>query len=144
MSDITRTTPSVDGWSANRCVVLSGLVAGEALTSGDAVFIHTDGKVYQADAADHKDTLTLEAGDTDPVLDISKFDGFVQADYVAAEGGVTLFGQGAILTKYAASLTAGSFYWVSGTQGSLADARVATNDSPVAKSISTTEILVLR
>jgi len=143
MADLTRTN---NAWidATNIGVRISGLQAGEALVAGDAVFIHTDGKLYQSDAADHKDTVTLEAGGTDPVLETSKFDGFVMADYASGEGGVTVYGFGSILTKYSASQTAGSFYWISGTQGSLSDAKIGTNDSAVAKSISTTDILVLR
>jgi hypothetical protein len=143
MSDLTRNAPSVDGFSANRGVVITQLKAGEALSAGDTVFIHSDSKVYQSDAVDHVDSLTLEAGTTDPVITVSKFDGMVNADYAVGEP-VTIFGAGNILTKYATGLTPGAFYWVSGTQGSLSDARVASNDSAVAKAVSTTDVLVLR
>jgi hypothetical protein len=142
MADLTRVSPNVDAISAAGGVRITELLAGEALSAGDAVFIHSDGKVYQADAADHKDDLTLEAGTTDPVLSISKFDGMVNEDYAVGEP-VTIFGAGCIF-GYGSSLTPGAFYWVSGTQGALSDARVATNDSAVAKAISTQDILILR
>lgn len=143
MSDLTRNAPSVDGFSANRGVVITQLKAGESLSAGDSVFVHSDGKVYQADAVDHVDTLTIETGTTDFAITVSKFDGMVNADYAVGEP-CTIFGAGNILTKYATGLTAGAFYWVSGTQGALSDARVATGDSAVAKAISTTDVLVLR
>jgi hypothetical protein len=146
MADLTRTNPYPDA-SNLVGVRLTGIIAGEALTAGDAVFIHSDGKAYQADAADHKDTLTTDddnAGTDTTTWDTSKFDGFVVADYAVGEGSVTVWGRNSIITKYAAGMTPGAFYWISGTQGSLSDARIAAYDVAVAKAISATDILVLR
>jgi hypothetical protein len=145
MGDLTRNNPYID--ATNVGVRISGVIAGEALTAGDAVFIHTDGKAYQADAADHTETFTSvddNAGTDSTVWDTSMFAGFVLADYAAGEGSVTIFGMGCILTKYSASQTPGPPYWVSGTQGSLSTTRVGTGDVAVARAISTTDILVLR
>jgi hypothetical protein len=144
MADITKVSPSVEPRSAMRAVILEGdLLAGEALSAGDAVFIHSDGKLYQSDAVDHVDTLELTDSGTDTIdIVVSKFVGMVNEDYAAGEP-VTVFGHGAIF-NYGSGLTEGAFYWVSGTQGALSDARVATGDSAVAMAISTQDILVIR
>lgn len=145
MADLTvNSKVSVDAYATMRGEVFSnGLVAGEALSKGDAVFLHTDGKLYQSDAADHIDSLTLEAGATDPVLQTSKFIGFVIEDYAAGDV-VSVFGKGCVITNYATGMTPSASYWVSGTQGKLSDARISTNDSAVAMALSATDIRVLR
>lgn len=141
MADLTKVNPNVDGISASKGVTISELLAGEALSAGDSVYIKSDGKVWKA-VSTVKDTLTVETGTTDFAIDVAKFDGLVNSDYAAGEP-VTIFGLGCIF-GYGSGLTPGAFYWVSDTAGKLATARMATGDSAVAKAVSSTDILIIR
>ena len=76
-------------------------------------------------------------------ISVTRFNGFVNDDYVAGDA-VTIFGLGAIISNYAAGLTIGASYFVSETVSKIADAQVATGDYPIAKSISATDIIVTR
>jgi hypothetical protein len=132
MADITKlTTVGVDGLSAQRCVILSGdIFAGEVITSGAAVFVHTDGLVMNA----------VQASGSAGAM--AKFDGMVDRAYTAGQS-VTVFGAGAILGYAGATLTPGAYLYPSATKGKIGDAIVSTNDKPVAKAITASDILVL-
>jgi hypothetical protein len=140
MSDLTkRTSPpvGVDPVSAQRCVILSnGLQAGVALTRGDACYIDSNSLVQKA-------VTTVNSPSTGTFMR-SAFDGIVGETYISGAFGVTLYGQGAIFGYAASGLTVGTHLWASATAGKIADAKVATNDEPIAKVISATEILVIR
>lgn len=110
------------------------VVAGEAITAGNACFIHTDGLAYQCDATDHTG-----------IANVSKFDGIaVSACSIGAP--ITLFGVGAKIKITDTVQTIGTFWYVSNTQGQLYDAKVATADTylPVVKFISATVAQVVR
>lgn len=52
MAEVSKTgTPTLSTAVPSSEHQITGLVAGEALAGGDAVFIHTDGLVYQADGS---------------------------------------------------------------------------------------------
>lgn len=130
MADLTKGTIGVDAISASRALILTGLIAGEALLAGDAVYIKSDGKVYQAVST----ALDL--------LGDAAFDGMVNSAYAAGDA-VTVFGQGTIMS-YGASLTPGALYFVSAAAGKLSDAAIVVGDIQICKAISASEIVVLR
>ena len=106
--------------------------AGEALVAGYACVIKSDGKVYHAGTAVVTGTNAV------------KFDGFVPMDKAIGDP-VTLIGQGNVMTLDGnAGLTAGTDYYLSATAGVLSDAKIAGQDLPVARAISTSAIRVLR
>ena len=108
--------------------------AGEALVGGYACLIKSDGKVYHAGTAISGGTGTNAV----------KFDGFVTRDYASGDA-VTLIGQGNVLTLDGnAGLTVGTDLYLSATAGVLSDAKIAGQDLPVARAISTSAIRVLR
>jgi hypothetical protein len=110
------------------------VVAGEAINAGDACFIHTDGKAYQCDSADHTG-----------IANVSKFDG-ISINACSIGGTTTLFGVGAKIKLTDTAQTIGSFWYVGANQGVLYDTKVATADTylPVVKFISATVAQVVR
>lgn len=140
MSDLTKRTspaPRVEPMSAQRCVIFSnGLQAGVALTAGDACYIDSNGRVQ-------KSVSTVNSPSTGTFMR-SAFDGIVGQSYASGSIGVTLYGPGAKFGYAASGLTIGQHLWVSNTAGKIADAKVATNDEPIAKVISATDIIVIR
>jgi hypothetical protein len=130
MADLTISNFGIDGFSAQKCVSISELHAGEALTKGEACRIDSDGKVYGAVS-----TETTISG-------VSDFDGFAMRA-VTSGGAVTLFGLGAIC-NYAESMTPASFLYVSDTKGKLGTTAQNVADKPVAKVITDSEIVVIR
>ena len=142
MADITRKSAlGVDADSMLRCVQLGQgkIVAGEALSKFDALYLKSDGKFWKA-VSTVKVTRTIETGTTDFTEDISSFAGLAYTEY-AVGSPVTCLGVGAIV-DYETDLTPGSGLFVSDTAGNLADARVATGDTPVAMALSASKIIV--
>lgn len=139
MSDLTKRTsppPAVEPLSANRCLKFSnGLKAGVTLARGDACYIDSNGLVQQA-------VSTVNSPNTGTFMR-SAFDGIVDENIISGSS-VTLFSIGAIYGYAASGLTIGQHLWISNTAGKLANAKVATNDEPVAKCISATDIVVIR
>lgn len=146
MADITKLAiAGIDGVTAIECgLKISELFAGEVLGALDAVYIEDDGTVMKA-------VSTEAAADGS-----AKFDGFVAKSCAIGEP-VTIFSTNNILTKYAAGLTPGAFYYVSDTAGKIADASTADTlevavdtesfelfvDRPIGKAVNTTDIRVL-
>jgi hypothetical protein len=131
-ADITKlSTAGVDGISANRCIVLSELFAGEALAKADACYIRSDGLVYKA-VSTHQATLT----------GFADFDGFTDRAVKSGQP-VSLFGHSAIF-GYAAAMTPGQPLFVSSNAGLISDTKVAANDTPIAKAISLTDFKVIK
>ena len=52
-----------------RCVYIAGLLAGETLAKGDAVYIKSDGKVWRS-VSTVKDDYTVETGAVDYVRNL--------------------------------------------------------------------------
>lgn len=140
MTNLTKRTspaPQVEPLSAERCVVFSnGLQAGVALSKGDACYVDSNGLVQ-------KSVSTVNSPNTGTFMR-SAFDGLVGQEYASGTKGVTLYGIGAKFGYAASGLTIGQHLWITATAGALGDAKIATNDEPVAKVISATDIIVIR
>jgi hypothetical protein len=110
------------------------VVAGEAITAGDACFIHTDGKAYQCDSTDHTG-----------IANVTKFDG-ISINAVTAGDPVTLFGIGAKIYLTSTDQTIGTFWYVGANEGVLYDTKVASADTylPVVKFITANVAQVVR
>ena len=130
MTAVTITNPGLDGVSAVKGgLMISGLFAGEALAKGSAVYIKNDGLVY------------LAVSTATEATNVAAFAGLVERAYAAGDP-VTIFGQGNIF-QLSTSLTPGALLYVSATAGSLDSAKIASSDTPKAKCISTTSVVIL-
>ena len=127
MAAITRVNPSPDASTAMFCRQVTGLLAGEAITVGQACYIASTGRVMLADGG---------AADAEAV-----FVGLA-ANTVAAGQPVTLLGAGC-RWKYATGLTPGASYYVSATDGALDTAATTGGTVAVAFAIDTTDIMVI-
>ena len=107
--------------------------AGEALTAGMGVFIHTDGTFHKID----KTVVTI--------ANVSKWYGIVVSAAAVGEP-ITAFGIGAKVYISDTSYTIGTFWYVSATAGSFYDAAVATADTylPCLKFITAHVVEVVR
>ena len=111
-----------------RCPVLSGLVAGEALLAGAPCYIAAaDGKVYMSDG-----TADNEA---------ARFFGITPTDYLAGEP-VSLYGPGARLRYAASGLTVGPLFAAT-TAARFDTAATTGGTAPVAVVLSATDIQVV-
>ena len=108
-------------------------VAGQALAAGDACFVHTDGKAYKCDSADHASG------------NISFFEG-ITVNAVSAGQPTTLFGIGSKIYMTDTVVTIGSFWYVGANEGVLYDTKVATSDTalPVGKFITAHVMEIVR
>src|SRR5690349_16273398 len=106
MANITPASVSLDGSTGSFALQIPDLVAGEALTAGNAVYIKSDGKVWKSNGT----AATAPAG----------FVGIVVKDYAVGRA-VTVWSVGTRM-RYAAGMTPGAPLFVSGTAGALADA----------------------
>lgn len=141
MANVTKASViSVDANSAKKVPPISPLTAGEDLSAGSACYIKTsDGLVYECESSQ---TIDGKA----------RYLGFAPVAYLSGEV-VTLFSKGIRFT-YGASMTAGTYLWISQTVARLADIPTVTvgvlyvdqfsGDDPVAIALSSTDILVLR
>jgi hypothetical protein len=130
MALITRSASAgIDMASAMFAPQVSGLVAGEALDVSAPCYIHTDGKVYMADAT-AADAKAKVAGWTPKAYNLGEV--------------VTLFGIGAKYHYSDGLLTPGQILYVGATKGRL-DAAATTGDSVgVAQAIDANKIRVTR
>ena len=127
MATITRVNPSPDAATAMYARNYSGLLAGEAITIGQACYIKSDGKAWLTDGS---------AADAEAV-----FVGLA-ARTAAAGQPVTLLGANS-RWKYGSGLTPGARYYVSVTDGALDDAATTGGTVAVAIAIDTTDIMVI-
>jgi hypothetical protein len=105
---------------------ISGLFAGEAISSGDACYIKTsDGKVYKSTGA---------AANAAAVVD-----GFALADCPIGEALSLYWG---VNLRYGASLSPGSFAYLDTTAGGLSDAATTGGTVPIGRVIDATRIYV--
>lgn len=129
MALVTRATDaSVDASTAMVAPQITGLIAGEDIDAAAPCYIHTDGKVYMADAtaADAKANLA----------------GFAPR---AAKSGqpVTLYGAGTRM-KYGSGLTPGAKLYIGATKGRLDTAATTGDAVGVAQVVTPTDIRVTR
>lgn len=130
MALVTRSTgASIEMSSALYAPQLPGLIAGEALDVAAPCYIHTDGKVYMADAtaADAK----------------AKVAGWTPKAYNLGEP-VTLFGVGAKFHYSDGLLTPGQLLYVGATKGRLDTATTTGDSAGVAQAIDASKIRVIR
>jgi hypothetical protein len=139
MANLTRTTytgssPNKQGFPGPSLATISpgpehqiaGLVAGEALTIGDMVYIKSDGKLWKADGTG-ANAAALAVG--------MVFQTTAVGEAVTAYHGVLVY--------YGSSLTPGARYYVSATAGFL-DATTTTGGTvPVALAYDANTIFVL-
>jgi hypothetical protein len=109
---------------------VTGLIAGEALDYFALVYIKTsDGKVYNATGAANTAPATVR--------------GIVPGKHATGDKDVTIY-FGSVTVNYATGLTAGTNYFLSGTNaGGLADAASTGGLTVIAFSIDTTRIRFL-
>lgn len=133
MASITCTSGTVS--AIENGLVMKG-IASETLGVGAPVKFGVSGLVELAVSTEWFATGT--AGLTD-------FDGIVVQKYFANDA-VTVYGMGCVIGNFAAGMTAGQALWIDSVPGSLSNVPVAAagTDSPVAKAISTTDIVVKR
>ena len=114
---------------ARRIIAPSNFTAGEALTAGDTIYFKaSDGFVYKADADADESTYN--------------FIGFSKIDYSSGATTVQVI-TGGIVEKTAWGLTAGSWYYISGTAGAIS-ATPGTRTLEVGIALSTTELLIVQ
>lgn len=119
-------TPSISTAAPPTSCSVSGLIAGEALTAGDACYIKTsDGKVYKSNGT---------AANAAAVVD-----GFAPADCPIGEA-TSLYWH--VNFRYGAALSPGSFVYLSTTAGLLEDAATTGGTVPVGRVIDATRIWV--
>lgn len=109
---------------------LSG-TTGAAIDAGAPCYLNSDGRIYMSGSAIVDDT-----GHTN-------FVGFTVQSYSASQP-CTLFGLGSRIHYADSGLTIGARGWSGSVVGLLWDAKGATNDVPLVKVVSATDILVVR
>lgn len=129
MADITRiTTPSLSSVlpnpSANK---ITGLLAGEALTVGDACYIKSDGKVWKSNGT----AATAPA----------KVDGWCLVAAAVNEGVTLVFD---VNIEYATGMTPGARYYASTNAGLIADGATTGGTAPIAFAVDATRIRALQ
>lgn len=113
---------------AQYIIAPSDFTAGEDLTAGDAVYFKvSDGKIWKAD--------------TDADESTYNFLGFARDGYTAEDTDVQII-TGGIITKAGWGLTAGTWYYLSGTAGAVSSTP-GTRMLEVGVAISTTELLIV-
>ena len=142
MADITKKAAASlgeDHDSMLRCVQLGQgkIVAGEALSKFDAIYLKSDGKFWKAVSTEVYDDNPSAAVPTN----VAHFAGLAYTDYAAGDP-VTCMGAG-FICDYETDLTPGTQLFVSNTAGKLADAEVASGDDYVAIAIDARRILVV-
>lgn len=115
-----RTELNTFGWDAT---------SGEAIAGGDWVYLKaSDGKVWKTDADADESTYSVV--------------GVALTSVGAADLTVRVARPGAVVTGLS-GLTAGSYYYLSGTAGAIANAPHATRIAKVAQALSTTSLRVI-
>ncbi len=120
-------TPSLASVLPPQNCQIAGLLAGEALTAGDACYIKSDGKVWLATG-----TAANAA---------AKVDGWA-AEACAAGEAVTIFYD--VTFRYGSGLTPGARYYLSGTAGAIDTAATTGGTAPVAFAVDATRIRVMQ
>lgn len=119
-------TPSISTGAPPTSCSVSGLIAGEALSAGDACYIKSsDGKVYKS---------TGTAANAAAVVD-----GFAPTDCPIGEA-TSLYWH--VNFYYGAGLTPGSFVYLSTTAGALEDAATTGGTVPIGRVIDASRIWV--
>lgn len=115
-----RTEMNAFGWNAT---------SGEAINAGEWVYVKaSDGKVWKTDADADESTYSVV--------------GVALTTVAAADLTVRIARVGAIVTGLT-GLTAGSYYYLSGTAGAIATSPHATRIAKVAQALSTTSLRVI-
>jgi len=134
MSDLTKgSSVGIGGQSGFKLTPLTRQ-AGVEIAAGDALYIDTAGLLQKAVS-----TVQLVTGTRAE----SSFDGLAAVKIPSGTFG-EIYGRGSAFAYAASGLVIGSGVYVSNTAGKLADAKVATNDSPVAIVRSATDIELIR
>lgn len=137
MADITKvSTASIDPVSARAVPFISGLVAGEDLQKASPCYILGE-EVYMSGSS-VTETFNIVSGS----LIQSRVDGFTAESVLDGEP-VTLFGNGARF-NYSSGLMSGSPLFVGVSSGSLSYTKSLEGDLPVARVITSTDIIVLK
>lgn len=114
---------------AQHIIAPSDFTAGEALVAGDAVYFKaSDSEIYKADTDADESTYS--------------FIGFARASYDNTDTDVQVI-TGGIITKAGWGLTAGTWYYLSGTAGAIS-ATPGTRALEVGIAISATELLIIQ
>jgi hypothetical protein len=108
--------------------------AVETIAAGDAVFINANGKLEKAGTT--KGVIISGAFGVD-----YKFDGLAPREIVSGSYG-EIYGAGSEWHYADSGLTIGRGVFPSATAGKLADAAVSSNDQPVGKAISATNVIL--
>jgi hypothetical protein len=122
-------TPSMSTAAPPTNCSISGLYAGEAISAGDACYIKTsDGKVYKSTGA---------AANAAAVVD-----GFAPSDYSTGDA-MSLYWN--VNFRYGASLSPGSFAYLSGTTAGGLDTATSTGGTvPIGRVVDATRIYVFK
>lgn len=128
MANITRSsTASFDASTSMFAQNVSGLLAGEAILTGQPCYIHSDGTVRLANGTALNAAAVVR--------------GFAAGGASTGQP-VTLYGKGARF-KFATGLTPGASYYVATTAGVLSDVATTGGTAPIAFAIDTTDIMVI-
>jgi len=129
MAEIAKSgVPSLASFGLEPSQKMTGLIAGEAIAAGDAVYINSDGKVYRANGAAANAAAVVR--------------GFA---FIAAQAGEAITFCYDVRLRYGAGLTPGARYYLSGTVvGGLADAASTGGTAPVAYAVDATRIFVTK
>jgi len=106
--------------------------SGEALSAAAPCYLKSDGLVWMSGSA-----IVDEANHP-------MFIGMTVAAVSAANMPVTLFGVGSRIHVVDSGLTIGTRYWSGSTAGALSDTKLGTADTPIAKAVSATDLLIVR
>lgn len=136
MSDITLASDAgLEGMSILYKKPISRRVGGNGILAGMPCYIDSNGLIQ-------KSVSTVNSPSTGTFMR-SSFDGVPASDLPSGSFG-ELYGIGAEARIADSGLTIGTQVWISNTAGKWADAKVATNDEPVAIVISATSIKLER
>lgn len=116
-------TPSLCSLLPNGADVLSGLLAGEALTPFDACYIKSDGLVWKSNGT------SANAA--------AKVDGYAAKGAGVGEA-VTLYKN--VRVRYGTGLTPGARVYLSATAGTLSDAATTGGTAPIGFVVDATRI----
>lgn len=127
MAEVAKSgTPSLSSLHPAEENKLSGLLAGEAIAAGDALYLNTDGRLYRASGAAANAAARVV--------------GFAQK---AASAGESVSAYRNVRMRYGAGLTPSTRLYLSGTvPGGLADAASTGGTTPVAVVIDATRIQI--
>lgn len=109
--------------------------AGVAIKAGQPTYIDSSG-LFQLSVT------TVNSPATGTFMRTA-FDGVPASDIASGSYG-EIYGQGAEVRIQDSGLTIGSVLWASNTAGKWANAKVATQDEPIAQVISATSVILLR